>query len=162
MTNSKSILIIGYGNTLRGDDGVGFRLAEFIDSQRWDNVCVLAVHQLTPELAANIAKAKAVIFIDAAVSENNNIEVKILQPDDNYTQVAHYQHPSSLLNLSKSVYNFVPPAWWILIPGNQFDFGENFSSITQECFPKAINIIKELIVNIAELTLEKKKETYTV
>ena len=49
-------LVIGYGNTLRSDDGAGViaatRLAEKSSTHQ-----VIAVQQLTPHLAENIASA---------------------------------------------------------------------------------------------------------
>ena len=55
------------GNPLRGDDGVGWRVAEAVAAALPDAVAdVLTVHQLTPELAEPISRAERVIFIDAA------------------------------------------------------------------------------------------------
>jgi hydrogenase maturation protease len=50
--NNFKILLIGYGNTLRNDDGVGVRIAEIIAEENRPHVQVIATHQLTPELAA--------------------------------------------------------------------------------------------------------------
>src|SRR5215472_4005839 len=61
------VLIIGYGNPLRADDGVGWRMAcrlgELVRDEPFE---VLAVHQLTPELAEPISRAELVIFVDAS------------------------------------------------------------------------------------------------
>ena len=61
-------LIIGYGNPLRGDDGLGWRaaeqLAEIIPQSEAE---VIACHQLTPELAEPISRARLVIFIDMSL-----------------------------------------------------------------------------------------------
>jgi Ni,Fe-hydrogenase maturation factor len=57
-------LVIGIGNPLRGDDGVGRWLAQ--RAGRWLAPAQLrTVQQLTPELAADIALASRVLFIDA-------------------------------------------------------------------------------------------------
>jgi hydrogenase maturation protease len=58
-------LVIGYGNSLRGDDGVGPLVAEQVAEWNLPDVRSLSVHQLTPELASEMALAKTVIFIDA-------------------------------------------------------------------------------------------------
>jgi Ni,Fe-hydrogenase maturation factor len=50
-------LVIGIGNLLRGDDGVGGLLAEEVGGR--------SVQQLTPELAAELAELEVVVFIDA-------------------------------------------------------------------------------------------------
>jgi Ni,Fe-hydrogenase maturation factor len=65
-TEAAPVLVIGYGNTLRRDDGVGVRAAELIAADpRLAHARVLAVHQLTPELALDIGAVSLVIFVDA-------------------------------------------------------------------------------------------------
>jgi hydrogenase maturation protease len=65
-------LIIGYGNPLRGDDDVGWeaasRLAAALPSEA---VHILAVHQLTPELAEAVSEADLLIFVDASDAASN-------------------------------------------------------------------------------------------
>ena len=62
-------LVIGYGNTLRHDDGVGVRAAELMRvDPRFAGVDVVTVHQLTPELALDVGAASLVVFVDADVS----------------------------------------------------------------------------------------------
>ena len=60
-------LVIGYGNTLRGDDGIGPAVAEAVAALGLPGVRVIVAHQLTPELAADLADAQLVVFVDAAV-----------------------------------------------------------------------------------------------
>jgi len=67
-TTERGILVIGYGNTLRRDDGVGVRAAEMMAADsRFADVEVLTVYQLTPELSLDIATASLVVFVDADV-----------------------------------------------------------------------------------------------
>ena len=57
-------LVIGIGNALRGDDGVGGWLAQ--RAEQWlPAVQLRTVQQLTPELAEDMAAAARVLFIDA-------------------------------------------------------------------------------------------------
>jgi hydrogenase maturation protease len=57
-------LVIGIGNSLRGDDGIGWWLAR--RAERWlSSTQVMEVQQLTPDLAADLAAAAGVLFIDA-------------------------------------------------------------------------------------------------
>ena len=64
-------LIIGIGNPLRGDDGLGWDVAGELSSElRRDDVQVLATHQLTPELSDLVSRAELVLFIDATRSED--------------------------------------------------------------------------------------------
>lgn len=141
--NNTEVLIIGYGNTLRGDDGVGVRVAETIAQLEWEGVRSLWVHQLTPELAEDISQAKMVIFVDAVVSEA--LEIRAIEAVEEGGKVGHYQDPRSLLLLTKAVYGAIPLAWWVLIPGVNFEFGEELSPITQGYMKDAIEQIKKLL-----------------
>ena len=45
------ILVIGYGNPLRGDDAIGHRIAQMMEQRLPDDeVQIQTVYQLTPEL----------------------------------------------------------------------------------------------------------------
>ena len=50
-------LVIGYGNELRGDDGLGPYIAARVEEQCLPHVRTLTVHQLTPELTAFLEDA---------------------------------------------------------------------------------------------------------
>lgn len=58
-------LLIGIGNRLCGDDGVGAQLVDALTAEGDGRLRTLTVHQLTPELAAVVADASAVLFVDA-------------------------------------------------------------------------------------------------
>src|SRR5947208_15429626 len=66
---SVSILVVGYGNELRGDDAAGPRIAREVAAWGLPQVRTLAAHQLTPELAAELAHADAAIFVDAYLTD---------------------------------------------------------------------------------------------
>ena len=53
------LLVIGVGNPLREDDGVGWRLAEALAQA---GVEVHTCHQLLPELAAELGRVDLVLF----------------------------------------------------------------------------------------------------
>ena len=67
-TDRAPILVIGYGNALRGDDAFGPYVAEklltMVDELQ---VRVLIRRCLTPELALDLATAPRAVFIDASV-----------------------------------------------------------------------------------------------
>ena len=141
-------LVIGYGNTLRSDDSAGQLVANQIATWSLPNVRSLAVHQLTPELAEDLANADTVIFVDAVISSKQNsekIEIITLEGDDKYLHLGHIENPRSLLYLSKIVYNKSPLAYWILIPAINFDFGEEISSLTRQGITQALLAIEQII-----------------
>jgi hydrogenase maturation protease len=142
---SFSILIIGYGNNLRSDDGVGRYLAEMIDQQQLPSVKTLSVHQLTPELVLKITESQAVIFIDAIASLTDEITLQSLEPSQNKTRLGHTSNPEQLLSLCKNLYHKFPSAWLLTIPTNNFEFGETFSDLTQTAIAPALVILTQLI-----------------
>ena len=62
------LLVIGYGNELRGDDGVGPAAARAVAGWNRPGIVALDVHQLTPELADDVGQAGYVVFVDAGAT----------------------------------------------------------------------------------------------
>ena len=61
------VLVIGYGNALRTDDGVGWHAARLLAGDpRLVDVVVVAEHQLAPELAFDLSLASLVVLLDAS------------------------------------------------------------------------------------------------
>ncbi len=134
-------LVIGYGNTLRGDDGVGYRVAERLQTEAGDRLDSRPVHQLTPELALDIAQVDRVWFVDAWIAGT----IPTMQPLT-LTPVApvmdHRWQPTSLLHLAKTLYEAEPVAYQLLIPAADFDYGEHLSSGAQAGMEWAVQTIQ--------------------
>lgn len=145
-----TILILGYGNSLRSDDAAGRQVAEKIAQQQWQNVQSLSLHQLTPELAETLSQAQAVIFVDVIASQALTITVEPLEPTAISNNWSHAADPRSLLALAQTLYGKAPPAWWVLIPGVNFAIGEALSKVTQAGVLEAIKAIKQLVDSIIE------------
>ncbi len=62
---ARGVLVIGYGNTLRGDDGVGQLVAVAVSKWQLPGVIALERHQLTAELAEPLSRAAIAIFVDS-------------------------------------------------------------------------------------------------
>lgn len=147
LNSSNACLVLGYGNTLRQDDGAGYRVAEAVADWKLDNVRSLPVHQLTPDLAEAIAQAKIVIFVDAVAAEpaTSTVTLETLEPQDAETFTGHYANPQSLLCLTQALYGTVPIAYRILIPAIHLNFGETLSPVTQTGVSIALEKIKNLL-----------------
>lgn len=140
-------LTIGYGNQLRGDDGIGQQVAELVADCHWENVRSLAVHQLTPELAAELAEVDCAIFVDACIT-GDRIQVISLEPmSSEGCQLGHYLDPRSLLYLAQWLYGHSPQAWLISVPGVNFEIGDRLSSVAQQGVAEAIAQIEKLVNN---------------
>ena len=137
-------LLIGYGNTLRSDDGVGQKVATIVEQWDLHGVRSLFLHQLTPELVTDIVEAELVIFVDAAIQQEVEVR-KLLPRTEASDNLGHSLNPETLLSLTQILYDHIPDAYWILIPGINFEFGEDFSLLTQEGMEKALEKIKILL-----------------
>ena len=135
-------LVIGYGNTLRGDDGVGPCVAEAVGQLHLPGVRTLICPLLTPELADQISRAKKVIFVDAAVDAPNEVQWRQLEPNETSQLMAHAADPRTMLALSRDVFGRVPEAWWLTIPAVDLSFREDFSPEVKKGFAEAVEKIQ--------------------
>jgi hydrogenase maturation protease len=135
LTVPSQTLVIGYGNTLRGDDGVGYQVAEAVAAWQIPQVRSLAVHQLLPELAEAIAAVDTVVFVDAAVTDDATaceITVEPLVAGGDATFRTHIITPPLLLGLAQRLYGATPAAYLLTIPAIEFALGTDLSAIAHQ------------------------------
>jgi hydrogenase maturation protease len=122
------VLVIGYGNELRGDDGIGPYLARAVAVRQWACVRAVAVQQLTPELAEEIARARLVLFVDArAGGQCEAVEVRHIEAGGRASALGHTGDPRWLLALARDLYGGAPSAWWVTVAGRNFTPGDDLS-----------------------------------
>ena len=146
MNEGKRPLVIGIGNVLRSDDGAGYRVAEELHKAIGDQLDVLAVHQLTPELACRVASASRVLFVDASLDPLRS-GLKPLegvqqapQTSSGVVGLGHRLTPQMLLALAQGLYHHRPPAWELLIPAQHLDHGAALSGLTSEACTQALSL----------------------
>jgi hydrogenase maturation protease len=137
-------LVIGYGNTLRSDDGVGAKVAAAVAELDLPGVVALVLHQLTPELAETISEARAVVFVDAAVDASTEVQMRQLEPAEGAQLMAHAADPRSLLAFAQQLFGRCPPAWWLTIPAENLEFGEELSPLARRGYKTALDKIRTL------------------
>jgi hydrogenase maturation protease len=145
----KPVLVIGCGNPLRSDDGVGRHAARQIAATvPQDDVAVLVRHQLTPDLAEQVRKACLVIFIDASCEDPpGRIHSRRLAPEATLPGLLmHHLTPAGLLACTKSFYGNCPPAVLYSVGARCFEFGEVLSDEVNRCLPKLLTRIRRRII----------------
>jgi hydrogenase maturation protease len=116
-------LVIGIGNRLRNDDGIGPTLVECLDGR--PGVEAHVVHQLTPELALRLGDADRVLFVDARLDGSGiRLETVAAAPPSG---LGHTLTPAGLLDLAARAFGAAPPAWLLSVSGHDFGFGEDLS-----------------------------------
>ena len=144
MSVETGLLVIGYGNPLRGDDGAGLRVAEAIESMNLPGVRTLTCQLLAPEHADPVARARRVIFVDAAVDRTDGNHLRKLEPGATTQLLAHAADPRTLLALARDVYGRVPEAWWLTIPAQQLGFGTEYSPTAEAGVHAAVTEIQRM------------------
>jgi hydrogenase maturation protease len=145
-------LIVGYGNPLRGDDGVGQAVAQtFAGHDAIAGVDALACHQLTPELAERFAAAAWVVLIDAAAGlEAGRVSVTRLQPAPApASTLGHYVEPAQLLHLAQALYGRSPEAYLVTVGAGSLELGEGLSPPVAAALPEVISIVRRLALRPA-------------
>ena len=148
---STDYLIIGVGNSLRGDDGAGWVLAEQLGSDlaaRGANqgvtVQVRLAQQLLPELAAEIAElAPAVLVIaDCAVGAEEVRLQRIEQAAPGEPLDSHGLTAAQLLAFAVRLYEFRADAWLATVPGANFAHGAGLSDATTAAIAAALPLMR--------------------
>jgi hydrogenase maturation protease len=121
-------LVIGFGNPLRGDDGVGPRAAERVElSAAPETIDVVRCHQLTPELAAAIQAASVVIFLDAAADQEAGTVTSRPVVPSVPASWSHDLSPGQLLALAGQLTEAIPPAFLVTGGIRSTDFADRLS-----------------------------------
>jgi hydrogenase maturation protease len=137
-------LVIGIGNPLRGDDGVGALLAERVGGR--------CVHQLTPELAAELAPLQRVLFIDAWLVPGQADDAPPSRPrldpiapevPGDGSGTSHHLDPAQLLAITAALYGRAPSAALLRVPAYGFAHGSTLSAPLLASLPAARDLLQQ-------------------
>jgi hydrogenase maturation protease len=143
------VLVVGYGNPLRGDDGFGCHAAALLAADpRLEEARVLARHQLTPELATDIASASLVVLVDASVADGapGSVAVRFIQPRrDSPPSWSHHLDPAALAGLARALYDRAPPMVLISVTGAAFTDDGRLSPALQRVLPEVVERVAGVV-----------------
>jgi hydrogenase maturation protease len=125
-----AILIVGIGNPLRSDDGVGWRLATELSRETLrHDVHIIATQQLTPEISEMASRAERVLFIDATpTGKPGGLKCRQIAPRITSNRHSHELSPVGVLHLAQDLYARCPRAYLLTIGGESFDAGDSLSA----------------------------------
>jgi hydrogenase maturation protease len=157
ITMDKNLLLFGYGNPDRGDDGAAYHIfrslfaAKKIDEEQIfsadvihlnDRVDVIFNFQLLPEYADLVAEYDQVVFIDAHTAEiEEELKLQPLEADFQHSPFTHHFSPSSCLAVAESLAGKAPEAWLLSIRGYEFGFDRHLSERTNQLVMQAIALL---------------------
>jgi hydrogenase maturation protease len=147
------VLIVGFGNPLRSDDGVGWHVAQLLSGElsRAD-VQVVVRQQLTPEIADFASRAERVLFVDAARSGNaGSLQCRKVVPADLSESYSHELSPATVLKLAEKLYGRCPPSLLFTIAGENFETGDAMSPAVCSAIPILLTRLKRFIDDGVEM-----------
>lgn len=142
----KRALLLACGNTLRGDDGVGWRIGCAAEQQlRQTDLTVVMTRQLLPEHAQAISAADVVIFVDcSAVTAAGTVSTIPIRPAEGLPHtLTHHLDPGSLLRLAHELYARTPAySVAITVGGESFEVTDRLSRAVKAAVPKALEAVR--------------------
>ncbi len=150
------VLVVGYGSTLRGDDGAGPRAAEVVaEDPRLAGATVLVRHQLTPELAADMAAARLVVLVDArADAEAGAVVVERVSgtaPSGGpggpigAGATTHHVGAAEVTALARDLWDARPDVFTVGVGAASFAVGDGLSPAVERALPAAVDAIASLV-----------------
>jgi hydrogenase maturation protease len=146
-------LIIGYGNVLRTDDGVGRQVAEGLAlDPRLAAATVLGVHQLTPELALDLSRADLLVLIDAGHGPAaGTCTVERVAGSGRIADTwSHHLDPAGLVALAGELYGHAPAAFVVTVGVESLDAGDRLSPVLEAALPRVVDAVVGLVTEEAQ------------
>jgi len=155
------ILVIGYGNLDRQDDGVAFEVVNALRGRlgqaplgedesgleklgaQVDSVCV---QQLAPELLDVAADYDQVVFVDAHVqADGDDVYARKVRPEYATAAFTHHMTPALFLALLQALHHRQPEGTIVSVQGTAFDFERGLSAATEALVEPAVEEILKLV-----------------
>lgn len=138
------IVIVGIGNTLRSDDGVGAYVCDKMEKLNLPGITTIIVQQLQVEMIEEMTHYDHVILVDATTSDK--LQFELLQENLQQTvSSSHHINASLVQTLSQKLYNKTISLYLCSIPASNFDTGDTLSIQTEKIAKEAIVHIKTWI-----------------
>ena len=151
------VLVIGYGNGLRSDDGVGPAVAARLagDSRlagdpRLAGADVRVVHQLTPELALDASRVSLLVLVDASAdAPAGEVVVTRLDPEGEPGEaggaMTHHLDPAGLVGLERELWGVAPPVVVVSVGIASLEAGERLTPTVEAAVPRAVDAVAAII-----------------
>ncbi|HON77986.1 MAG TPA: hydrogenase maturation protease [Spirochaetota bacterium] len=140
------VLIYGFGNPGRQDDGLGPEVVRRLESEHLPGVITDSNYQLNIEDAVAVAESDAVIFVDAALHVDEPFAFCRLTPASEITFTTHAMSPESVLALCEDIYGKIPPAYILAIKGYEWEMATPMTEQAKGNLEQAYSFIRELVL----------------
>jgi hydrogenase maturation protease len=140
------VLVLGYGNPGRCDDGLGPAVAAAVAAWDLPGVTVESNYQLVVEDAAEVAAHDVVIFADATSEGTRQFRLDPLEESDEVGFCSHSLGPGAVTGLARRLFGACPRAFLLAIRGEDFNsFGEGLSATARQNLTAALVALEPML-----------------
>ena len=147
------ILIIGLGNPLWGDHGVGKVVVDRVvqnfpqgKAETGEDITAIARYQLSPELTVSIRSADKVIFVNTEISfTTGKIICRPLLEPPQPKPYSHDLSPAALLEGARVLYGKSPQATLVSLTSSHVDYRNSLSRAALSALPELLSLVYGLI-----------------
>ena len=140
------LVVFGWGNDARGDDGLGPVLLARVAAARWPDVTTIEDFQLQIEHALDLVGADMALFLDASVSAPAPFAFREIEMRRDESHTTHALTPEALLEVSaRALGGKPPPSFMLAVRGESFELGEPLSAEAAERLEAAWAFIEALM-----------------
>jgi hydrogenase maturation protease len=135
------VLLLAFGNPLRGDDGAAEEAVRGLVAN--EGLAAICAQQLLPEHSEAVAAAAGVVFIDArAGGTPGEVRVARIEPAAGGA-LGHQLGPAALLDLSRALFGSAPPAALVTVSGADFTHRQGLSPAVAAAMPRLREAVLE-------------------
>ncbi len=145
-TETMRVVVLGWGNASRGDDGLGPLLLARVEALGRPNVRTIEDFQLQLEHALDLDGADLALFLDAGKGTPAPFAFYETHPRLGLTHTSHAMAPEAVLDVYTRVLGRAPPPAFVLaIRGEDFELGTEIGDVAAERLELAWSFLRPLI-----------------
>jgi hydrogenase maturation protease len=123
------LVVFGWGNDARGDDGLGPLLLARVARAGWPDVTTVEDFQLQIEHALDLDGAEAALFLDAGRGTPAPYAFTEIGPQRRESHTTHALAPEAVLDVYARALRRTPPySFTLCMRGERFELGEGLSA----------------------------------
>ena len=114
-------LILGFGNTLRGEDAFGVDAITLLQKETLENTTLQSAFGLTPEMALDLLAYSHIVFIDTAFSSCHAYTLACSLENSKEVSLSHHISVFHLMDILNTLYQHYPTFEIFSMLGNNFE-----------------------------------------
>jgi len=140
------LVVFGWGNDARGDDGLGPMLLDRVAREDFPDVTTIEDFQLQIEHALDLEDADMALFLDAGKDTPAPFAFTEIEARRDASHTTHALSPEAVLHVyALALGRAPPPAFLLCLRGERFELGDGLSAPARDRLEKAWEFVTDLM-----------------